>query len=127
MHLLGQKFRSARLSPIELSLVIDVDIGLQASQPTTTHLGVELSPSQTLTLRAGIDQDPKPDGTQNTGTLGLSFQFAGIGFHYAFHPYSEISSETHYFSLSFNERGWPPEGLPDVFLGSKPNPPVLQN
>lgn len=126
MHILGQKYRAARISPLELVLVIDADLSLQASRPTLVHLGCELSPSDTLTLRAGIDQDPQPGGIKNTGTLGLSFKFAGVGFHYAFHPYSETNSETHYISLTFDERGWPPKGLPDVFLGMEPGGPVLQ-
>lgn len=108
MYLLGEKFRSARFSPIELTLVMDADLNLESSEPMTTHVGAEFSPTPGFTLRGGIEE--------SVGTVGFSFRFAGVGFHYAFHPYGEIGSETHYFSLSFDERGWPPEGLPDTFL-----------
>jgi hypothetical protein len=111
MYVLGQGFRAARFSPIELVVVFDADFYLEASKPILTHFGAEYSPTDTLTLRAGIDQD-------KMNTMGLSFTFAGIGFHYAYHPYSILRSETHYFSLTFDERGWPYEGLPDIFLGS---------
>jgi hypothetical protein len=112
MYVLGEKFRAAQLSPIELSVVVDADLGLQSSQPTSTHIGAELSPSPFITFRTGIED--------KTGTFGLSLRYEGLGFHYAFHPYGNISDKTHFFSLSFDERGWPPEGNPDTFFGMLP-------
>ncbi len=118
MFLMGEKFESAFLSDYELIAAIDADLSLRASEPTTTHLGLEFSPNTFLTLRAGVDQDPVPGGLQNNLTYGLSLYWAGLGFHYAYHPYSEfVNNVTHYLSLSFDERGWPFEGLPDAFLG----------
>ena len=111
MYVLGQGFQAARFSPIELVLIFDADFYLEASKPTLTHIGAEYSPTHSFTLRAGIDQD-------QMSTLGLSIAFAGIGFHYAYHPFTVMRSETHFFSLTFDERGWPYEGLPDIFLGS---------
>jgi len=126
MFLMGQEFESAILSDYELVAAIDADLSLQASEPTTTHIGLEFSPNTFLTLRTGVDQDPIPSGLQNNLTYGLSLKFAGMGFHYAYHPYSEfVNNVTHYLSLSFDERGWPFEGLPDRFLGqTSPTPPL---
>ncbi len=121
LHLLGEEFESAILSPIHLTAALDADLSLKGSKPSTTHLGVEFSPLQGLTLRAGWDQDPKPGGVQSTLTSGVSLKIAGIGFHYAYHPYGETETATHYFSLSFDEQGWPFEGPPDIFLGSSKN------
>ena len=119
MHLLGEEFEAARVSPIKLVALADADLSLRTSRPTTIHTGIELSLSKHLTLRAGIDQDPKPGGLQNNFTSGVSLRFAGLGFHYAYHPYTETSENlSHYFSISFDERGWPFEGPPDIFLGS---------
>lgn len=119
MYILGQKFQAARIAPIDVRVMLDADLGLQSSEPNSTHIGVEISPSTNLTLRAGIDQDPKPGGAQNNFTSGVSLKYAGLGFHYAYHPYGEAADITHFFSISFDELGWPPEGPPDVFLGSR--------
>ncbi|KPJ68825.1 hypothetical protein AMJ44_05415 [candidate division WOR-1 bacterium DG_54_3] len=120
LHILGEEFEAAMVSPVKLVAVADADISLRAAEPTTTHTGLELSLSPNLTLRAGMDQDPKPKGFQNNLTAGVSLRFAGLGFHYAYHPYGEIlANATHYFSISFDERGWPFEGPPDIFLGSR--------
>ncbi len=113
MHVLGEEFEAAFVSPLKLIAVADADLRLQGSKPTTTHTGLELSLSPNLSLRAGLDQD------ELTG--GVSLRFAGLGFHYAYHPYGETSQNTtHYFSISFDERGWPYEGPPEIFLGSRP-------
>jgi hypothetical protein len=120
LYLLGEGFGSAIFSPLELFLAADADLSLQESKLTTLHLGGELSPIPYLTLRAGMDQDPAPTGIQSNFTAGLSIRYAGIGFHYAYHPYTEFAENAaHYFSISFDERGWPPEELPDVFFGAK--------
>lgn len=120
MFIMGQEFESAILSDFELVAAVDADLSFQASEPTTTHLGLEFSPNTFLTLRTGVDQDPVPGGLQNNMTYGISLHWAGIGFHYAYHPYTEfVNNVTHYLSLSFDERGWPFEGLPDRFLGDK--------
>ncbi len=109
MHIMGKEFESAIFSPVKLVAVADADLNLQGSRQTVTHAGIELSPIQNLTLRAGIDQDP---------TFGVTLRFAGLGFHYAYHPYAELDCYTaHYFTLSFDERGWPHPGPPDIFLG----------
>ncbi|MFH1683560.1 MAG: PorV/PorQ family protein [Candidatus Margulisiibacteriota bacterium] len=127
MFLLGEEFESAILSPIELSAVIDADLSLQSPEPTTIHIGFEFAPSHFLILRTGIDQDPVPGGIVSNTTYGLSLKYAGIGFHYAYHPYGNTSANaTSYFSISFDERGWPFEGLPETFLGMKEQPTLLQ-
>ena len=119
MHIMGEEFESALLSPIKVVGVADADLSLKGSKPTAAHLGLELSPYPNLTLRTGIDQDPRSGTMQNNMTAGVSLRFAGLGFHYAYHPYGEIElNAAHYFSISFDERGWPYEGPPDIFLGS---------
>jgi len=110
MHILGREFESAIFSPIKLVAVADADLNLQGSRQTITHAGIEFTPNENFTLRAGVDQDP---------TYGLTLRFAGLGFHYAYHPYGEIDLHAaHFFSLTFDERGWPRRGPPETFLGS---------
>ncbi|MBU0671968.1 MAG: PorV/PorQ family protein [Candidatus Margulisbacteria bacterium] len=126
MFLMGEEFESAILSPLELTAVADADLSLQSAKPTTTHLGLEFSPNHFLTLRGGMDQDPQPNGIQNNFTFGVSLNFAGIGFHYAYHPYGNFANNaTSYFSLSLDERGWPLDGFPETFFSRK-QPPILQ-
>ncbi|OGC21993.1 hypothetical protein A2291_07445 [candidate division WOR-1 bacterium RIFOXYB2_FULL_42_35] len=120
MFLLGQKFNSARLSPIELTVALDADLSLSSSKPVLLHFGAELSPVSYLTLRAGIDQNSRLATTQNDFTAGISLKFVGVGFHYAYHNYSDSGQNTaHFISLTLDERGWPYEGLPDTFIGSR--------
>jgi hypothetical protein len=119
MYLMGEGFEAATLGDIEVFASVDADLNLQGSTPTTIHAGLELSPVPSLTLRTGIDQDARSGSIQSNATYGLSVKFAGIGFHYAYHAYTEFSrNATSFFSLSFDDRGWPFEGLPDIFMGS---------
>jgi len=120
MYLLGSEFDAARLSPIELTAVADIDLNMQALRSSTTHLGVELSPLPNFILRAGLDQDPIPSGIQSNFTSGLTLRLAGLGFHYAYHPYTQaVENTSHYFSISFDDSSWPSEGLPDIFLSAR--------
>jgi hypothetical protein len=110
LYLLGNGFDSAFASPLEVSLAADADYFPQGSSPLTLHEGIEVSPVRSLTLRAGLDS--------NSLTAGLSFRFAGLGFHYAYHPYGDFADNSvNYFSLSYDEGGFPPEpGIPDTYL-----------
>jgi len=120
LYLLGNHFQAAILSPLELYLSSDAELALNSPQPSTLHSGVELSPNPNLSLRAGIDQDPIPGGVQNNFTAGISLKLAGIGFHYAYHPYGDLPQNlSHYFSLSFDEGGWLPEGPYDIYHAKK--------
>ena len=119
LHIMGNEFEAAILSPIKLSAMLDANISLQAAEPNSLHWGIEYSPSSYLSFRTGIDQSPKAGGMENNLTYGVSLMVVGLGFHYAYHPYTEYSDNiSHYFSISFDERGWPFEGVPDTFLGS---------
>lgn len=121
MHLFGEEFESAIISPFKVIAVSDINFNLETSKASTTHVGVEVSPNPSFTLRSGFDQDPVPGGIQSNFTYGVSLRLAGIAFHYAYHPYTAFAdNNTHYFSLSFDERGWPYEGLPDTFIGTIP-------
>jgi len=113
LYLLGSGFTAAFFSPLELSAAVDGEFNSQYPKSVMLHSGLELSPSPFLTLRVGLDQD--------NYTSGLSLKFAGLGFHYAYHPSAQ------YFSITFDERGWSPEEeAPDVFLGCKNKFPVLK-
>ena len=126
MFLLGENFESAMNFPVEVALAIDADLSLSGSKPTATHTGIEVTPSSFLTLRTGIDQDIEPGSLQNNYTFGLTLRYVGLGFHYAYHTYNQANNgSTNFFSLSFDERGWAPEGPPDIFIGST-NQPILQ-
>lgn len=104
--LLGSGYKSALYSPWELNIVVDGEWGFQKSKPFLLHLGSEFSPVRFLTVRAGIDD--------TIFTSGVSLKIAGLGLHYAYQPLAQ------YFSITFDERGWPPETPPDVFLGMQP-------
>lgn len=112
-YLLGQRFGAAKMAQMEVFMNIDAQVDLQHSNTTATHYGLEMSPVSFLTLRAGIDQD-----TQTNYTSGLTLSLAGLSFNYAYHPYTQLSENaSHYFSICFDERGWPSEDHPDVFIG----------
>ena len=97
MYLLGEEFQAAFLSPFKLIVAVDADLSLTATSPTTIHSGFEFSPSRYLTLRVGMDQNQKSGWVQNNLTSGLSLKLAGVGIHYAYHPYAEAwESATHY-------------------------------
>jgi len=113
LYLLGSGFNSAVFCPLELVAAVDGEFNSQYPKSVMLHSGLELSPSPFLTLRIGLDQD--------NYTSGLSLKFAGLGFHYAYHPSAQ------YFSITFDERGWPPEEeTPNIFLGCKNKFPVLE-
>jgi len=117
MYLLGEKFNAAEFYPVEFTLAADATMNLEGLEPVTLHIGAELSPIEILTLRAGMDQDPIPGGVQSNLTSGVSLKLAGVGFHYAYHPYTGFAANTaHYLSISFDERGWPYEGPSETFL-----------
>lgn len=121
LYLLGNSFSAAIFSPLELFLCSDAELSLNTAQPITLHTGFEVSPNANLSLRAGIDQDPIPGGMQNNLTAGISLRLAGIGFHYAYHTYGDLAQNlSHYFSISFDESGWPPEGPYDLYHARKP-------
>jgi hypothetical protein len=119
INLFGQDFESAIIAPFKVITTTDIAFSLQTSRPSTTHLGIEISPVPFLTFRSGLDQDPVPGGIESNFTYGLSLKYAGIAFHYAYHPYTESSQNaTQFLSISFDERGWPVEELPDTHLGT---------
>ncbi|MFA4843543.1 MAG: PorV/PorQ family protein [Candidatus Margulisiibacteriota bacterium] len=105
MQLFGDSFNSAVPAPVNLAVLADLNFALQTSQPLSTHLGAELAPNQALTLRGGFDGEEM--------TAGLSLNFAGLACHFA---YTRLAK---YLSLSFNERGWPPEGPAETFLARR--------
>lgn len=100
----------ARLLDGNLNLTLETRYRLQAAKVVTFHGGIEYSPIAFLTLRAGSDQENL--------TAGISLKTAGLGFHYAYHPYGGFEGNVgHYFSISFDELGWPPDVPPEIHLG----------
>ncbi|MFA4843869.1 MAG: S-layer homology domain-containing protein [Candidatus Margulisiibacteriota bacterium] len=80
----------------------------QSAYPGYLHSGVEWWPNKLLALRAGLDQDVIGIGSglelqaANNLTAGLSLNFSGARFDYAFHKYNNISAnDTHYFSFAY--------------------------
>lgn len=105
MQLLGNNFNAAIPAPVDLSVLADLDFTLRSTQTLAAHLGAELAPNEFLTLRGGYD------GSEISA--GLSLKFAGLACHFAYTPLAK------YVSLTFNERGWPTEGLPETFLARR--------
>lgn len=111
LSILGKEFNSKLVYPYDLTLSFDAAYNLKQAKPLATHLGIEFNPNDYLALRTGIDEGDV--------TAGVGLKFFGVGLHYAYHFYGDIAENAgHYFSLTFDERGWPAEGLPDVFIGS---------
>ncbi|MFA5034890.1 MAG: hypothetical protein WC500_03835 [Candidatus Margulisiibacteriota bacterium] len=109
IHLLGSSYSAAYVSNNDLIATIDSNINFEPSIPQATHLGLEFSPSQAISLRLGLDR--------STFTTGLSLNWAGLGFNYAYHPnVSDSSTQAHYFSISYDELGWPHTPAPDIFI-----------
>jgi hypothetical protein len=118
LALAGERFESAIIAPYELIIAADADLELSNIAPTNTHFGVEFSPNKHLTLRGGIDQIPTFPGAQNYFTGGVTLSLAGFGFHYAYHPFTDLGDNAaHFFSISFNEHDWPTELTPEFLLG----------
>jgi hypothetical protein len=107
LYLLGNGFRAALSAPVEISLTADTDFDLSTSHSTFNHFGLEFSPHPALSLRAGIDRDSL--------TFGSGINIYGISFQYAINNSDNYTN--HFFSLSFNERGWPPEEPENLLLG----------
>jgi hypothetical protein len=112
MSLLGSDFRAAVTSPIRLDLAYDASFALSGTRTLTQQFGLELSPNNLLTLRCGSD-------TGNL-TAGVSFRCAGLGFHYAYHSFGGYDGNyASFFSLSYDENGWPPERPSDAYLAKR--------
>lgn len=91
-------------------LAADLEKNLdQSTLPYLLHMGVEWHPADELFFRAGLDQTPllvanSTQGqisTQTDPTMGLGFNWGGIRFDYAFHPFGAVENLTsHFFSIS---------------------------
>ncbi|MBU0629394.1 MAG: hypothetical protein KKC80_00560 [Candidatus Margulisbacteria bacterium] len=109
IHLLGSSYSAAFVSNLDLIMTIDTNISFQPSIPQSTNLGIEFSPTRVISLRAGLDH--------STLTSGLSFNWAGLNFNYAYHPnVNDTSTQAHYFSIAYNELGWPRQPAPETFI-----------
>lgn len=98
----------------ELDIALDYDMHIYKPVISTAHIGAEYwvpiprevmgvkIPKKMLAIRAGLDQDPGPDGVVNNITAGIGFRYAGVQFDYAYHSYNDIpENATHYFSISY--------------------------
>jgi hypothetical protein len=100
----------AKMEPCDsLDLAYDARFSFDAVRTPTQHFGLEFSPGDQLTVRAGSDA--------GSLTAGLSFRYAGLGFHYAYHAFNGFDGNyANFFSLSYDEKGWPPENPSDAYL-----------
>jgi hypothetical protein len=110
-YLMGDTLDGGALyqSDADLNLAMDYDIGIRGEVPGTLHMGVEYQPqlganiSKMLTLRAGVNQIPAPNGNISNFTLGMGFNYQGIEFNYAYSPiYADIpQTSSQFFSISY--------------------------
>jgi hypothetical protein len=107
-YLFGNRFDSLLYAPFNLVISSELVIN-QGSLPFSSRWGVEFSPLDLITLRAGSDQ--------GNMTGGISLKFLGLGFHLAYLP--NAAGAFSFFSLTFNERGWPSEEYPTPYLAEK--------
>lgn len=90
-----------------LNMMLEYETGRGSGRPTLWHTGLEYSPMELLSIRAGIDQ--KPTATESGGvsvdnnlTAGLGLKFAGFTFDYAYHQFGDLTENTtHFFSLGY--------------------------
>jgi len=94
----------------KVDVALDYDIGIRGKIPATMHMGVEYKPQigvnyidKILTLRAGINQIPTPDGNISNVTMGVGINYQGVEFNYAYSPmYGDIpGTSTQFFSISY--------------------------
>ena len=98
----------------EFDIALDYDMHIYKPVISTAHIGAEYwvpiprevmgvkIPKKMLAIRAGLDQDPGPDGVINNITAGIGLRYAGVQFDYAYHSYNDIpENATHYFSISY--------------------------
>lgn len=112
-------------------LAADLEKNLdQSTFPFLLHLGVEWHPTDELFFRAGLDQSPLPPAsgqtqasTQTDPTMGVGFNWGGLRFDYAFHPYGSVDNLTsHFFSLSLVGA----EPVEDEVVPTKAPTPVVE-
>jgi len=88
-------------SPHKLNIAGDVDFDSKGERENTIHIGAEYWPMEMLAIRAGIDQDPVPQGVVSNLTAGVGLRVGNIEFDYAYHTYYDIpENATSYFSIS---------------------------
>lgn len=98
--------------PLGLTFACDARFTPDAGKTVTQHCGLEIAPVEQLTVRCGSDA--------GSLTAGLSFRYAGLGFHYAYHTFSGFDGNyASFFSLSYDEKGWPPETPSDAYLAKR--------
>jgi len=113
MYLLGGGFSSARHYPFDLTVAVDGQFDLNHPTSPTIFSGLEFSPNEHLAVRAGSNR--------GTLTAGISFMTLGLGFHYAYNNLGDDPTNlAHYFSITFDEKGWPSEEIPDIHISMKP-------
>ncbi len=104
-YLCGRKINSLLFSPFDINAAADYTLNLNG-QGAEPHIGLAFSPIDALTIRIGSNR--------GDFTSGASLVFYGIGFHLA--NWSSPAGSFSLFSLSFDERGWTIEQLPDTIL-----------
>ncbi|NQU17765.1 MAG: PorV/PorQ family protein [Candidatus Saganbacteria bacterium] len=86
----------------EGKLTLAADYDLISKRSNAFHAGAEYFITPMFALRAGLDQDPAPEGTVTNLTAGLGLRVNGIAFDFAYHPYGNLAEDTtYYFSLGF--------------------------
>jgi hypothetical protein len=112
LHLLGNSFNAAFSSPVEATMLVDLAFDLKRAGSLLPQAGLEISPNQSFSIRAGVDRSQP--------TAGITLRYAGLGFHYAYHSFGDFNDNSgHFFSLTFDERGWPAEGPNDSNLACR--------
>ncbi len=88
---------------LDLSMSVALDFYPSVDYiPTTWHLGFELSPTELMDIRTGIDQGINQGNVASNFTAGIGLYLKDFRFDYAYHSYFDISENaTHYFSLSY--------------------------
>ncbi len=103
----------------------------QAALPGSWHTGVEWWITPAFAVRGGVDQDVVGRGTgtdlelSSNSTAGLSLNFGGLRFDYAYHQYNHLAeNDTHYFSIVYAYE--PPKRIPIEIVSPKDKSVVNQ-
>lgn len=91
LQILGEK--ALRKSKQDLFLALDIENEPNRKLPAVFNLGVEWTPIELLSLRAGLDQ--------NNLTAGVGLNHSKFRFDYAYHQFEGGLDDSHFFSLSY--------------------------
>jgi len=121
-NILGEENAMQSFNNQDLKVLLDINMYPKLSVPALYKLGVEWSPINLLSIRAGIDQAMVGGNVSNDLTAGIGVNFKGFRFDYAYHQFEgAYGVDNHFFSLNYGLIP-PPKEDKDYIIIIKPSP-----